>query len=626
VTTVAAGTHNRNGIGSVTLGNGTTYNGSSVATPVGPAPFIDSTAAGVDGADPTEAALCYSKTDNEGVAVLDPAKVAGKIVLCDRGVTARVNKSLAVQEAGGVGMVLVNTSPSSINADFHFVPTVHVRGCVQTSAGPPPVIDCSERDALKAYAATAGATAKINQSTITYSDPAPFTATFSSRGPLVAGGGDLLKPDVIAPGQDILAAVAPPGNAGRDFNLYSGTSMSAPHVAGLAALLRHRHPAWSPMAIKSALMTSGSDILDGPNTNPLVIFRQGAGHVRPNAAANPGLVFDSGFNDWVAMLCGSTNAVSPAFCNSLKAQGYSFDVSDMNVASVAIGDLAGIQAVTRRVTNVGGNAATYTPSVSGLSGITVAFEPAALSIGPGETKTLRMTFTRTTAALSSYAGGQIAPAELTLSGMSGETSYGIQTGYNGELAYAKRGLIPSQVFSGTVPDDPTDNFNTANPAGNQGIVTHDIAAPANSTLLRVSMFDAETDGEDDIDLYLYRVDPDGSDPGTDPDLVLVGSSGGGTSAEQIQITPPAAGANYRLFVHGWGTDGPDANYSLHSWVLGTSDAGNMTVTGPSTATIGGKGTVNLSWAGLEAGKRYLGQIRYMQGTTTHGTTIVRVDS
>ena len=87
--------------------------------------------------------------------------------------------------------------------------------------------------------------------------PAPFTASFSSRGPLRAGNGDLLKPDLIAPGQDILAGVAPPGNSGRLFDLYSGTSMSSPHVAGLAALFKELHPNWSPMAIKSALMTTG---------------------------------------------------------------------------------------------------------------------------------------------------------------------------------------------------------------------------------------------------------------------------------------------------------------------------------------------------------------------------------
>ncbi|HQX01570.1 MAG TPA: S8 family peptidase, partial [Anaerolineales bacterium] len=101
ITTVAAGTHNRNSAGSVTL-NAVTYSGASLAAAAVTAPLIDSTAAGLPGADPTQVALCYSSAD--GGAVLDPALVAGKIVVCDRGVTARVNKSLAVLEAGGVGM------------------------------------------------------------------------------------------------------------------------------------------------------------------------------------------------------------------------------------------------------------------------------------------------------------------------------------------------------------------------------------------------------------------------------------------------------------------------------------------------------------------------------------------
>ncbi len=110
ITTVAAGTHNRDGQGSVTLGNGVTYNGPSLANAVGPAPLIDSTAAGLPGANPTSLALCFTAADNGGTPVLDPAKVAGKIVVCDRGVNARVNKSLAVRDAGGIGMILVNTA------------------------------------------------------------------------------------------------------------------------------------------------------------------------------------------------------------------------------------------------------------------------------------------------------------------------------------------------------------------------------------------------------------------------------------------------------------------------------------------------------------------------------------
>ena len=114
ITTVAAGTHNRNGDGSVTLGNGVTYTGAVARRrAVGPAPLIDSTAAGLPGANPTRCALCFAAADNGGTPVLDPAKVPGKIVVCDRGVNARVNKSLAVQQAGGVGMILVNIAPDS---------------------------------------------------------------------------------------------------------------------------------------------------------------------------------------------------------------------------------------------------------------------------------------------------------------------------------------------------------------------------------------------------------------------------------------------------------------------------------------------------------------------------------
>ncbi|MEV1243705.1 S8 family serine peptidase [Nonomuraea sp. NPDC050022] len=321
VTTVAAGTHNRGTQGSATLGNGTTYSGASLAaTKAGPAPLVDATAAELPGADPTRLAQCYAARDNDGKAVLDPAKVKGKIVVCDRGETPRVNKSVAVAEAGGIGMILTNTDENSLNADLHSLPTVHLA--------------VKDRQAVKDYAAADGATATIDQAKINNNTPAPYVAEFSSRGPLYAAGGDLLKPDVIAPGQDILAAYAPPGANGAEFNISSGTSMAAPHVAGLAALLKDLHPDWSPMAIKSALMTSGSDILDGPGTDPSVIFSQGAGHVTPNSAADPGLVYDSGIEDWIAFLCATTKGVSEQVCDALAKKGYSLQARELNVPYV----------------------------------------------------------------------------------------------------------------------------------------------------------------------------------------------------------------------------------------------------------------------------------------------------
>ena len=605
LTTVAAGTHNRDGRGSVTLGNGVTYFGASVATPVS-APLVDSTAAGLAGADPTAVALCYSAADNGGTPVLDPARVAGKIVVCQRGVTARTSKSQAVQQAGGVGMILINTSANSINADLHFVPTVHLQN--------------TDLTAVRNYAATAGATASIAQSTIVFNAPAPFTAAFSSRGPLRAGNGDLLKPDVIAPGQDILAAVAPPGNNGRDFDIYSGTSMSSPHVAGLAALLKNLHRDWSPMMIKSALMTTAYDVLDGPNTNPLVIFRQGAGHVRPNSAADPGLVFDSGFSDWLSFIC----AVQPGGgCTGVTP----IDPSNLNMASIAIGDIAGVQTVTRRVTNVGQVDESYTASYTGLVGMTVAL-PGAIAVPRGATRSFNVTFTSAGAAPNAYVGGQItftgnrghvvrvpvvirpvalaAPAQVS-------ASYSVTFGYNGPFTATPRGLIPSIITPGTVTQDPDQIFD---PSDSTGTIAIPVTIPAGSTYVRYSLFDADVAPGSDMDLYVYQ------------GATLVGASSSGTSAEEVNFTfasPTASPINLTVYVHGWGLPAGASPFALHAWSLGTAAAGNMTVSAPATATVGATGAINLSFSGLTVGTRYLGSIVYAGAAGMPNPTIVRID-
>lgn len=610
LTTVAAGTHNRSGEGSVTLGNGDTYYGASVATAVGPAPLVDSVNVGLAGADPTQVELCY-------IGTLDPALVAGKIVLCKRGVIARVDKSRAVKMAGGVGMILYNDPDSSLNADFHFVPTVHVNK--------------ADGLAIKGYIAAkgAGATATINAATIVYDTPAPYTASFSSRGPLLAGDGDLLKPDLMAPGVDILAAVAPPGNAGFNFNLYSGTSMSAPHVAGVAALLKDLHPDWSPMAIKSALMTSAYDILD--ETGAVKIFRMGAGHINPNAAADPGLIYDSGWNDWLAFLCGTTTGVSPATCALLESWGYSTEPSNLNVPSIAIGALAGTQTVTRTVENLYGLTSHYEVSIQGMDGIGVVVEPDELTLNPGVSADFEVTFTTTTAALNAYTGGFLtwsdehghvvripmvvkpvalaAPKEVF--GTGGPLSFDVTFGYAGNFTAAARGLVPAVTFTDTVLDDPTDSFVPGGP----GTKSYDIVVPVGTTYFRASLFDEFTDGADDLDLYVYR--------GT----TLVGSSGSGTSAEEVNLINPPAGT-YTVWVHGWGTDGPDAVYTLFTWVLGTADAGNMSVSAPAAAVLGATGTIALTFSSLSSATKYLGSIAYYNGATPLlvNPTIVRIDT
>jgi hypothetical protein len=592
ITTVAAGTHNRDGQGSVTLGNGVTYNGASVAAALSSSPLIAASAAGVAGADPAQVALCYGAAD--GATVLDPAKVAGKIVVCDRGVTARTNKSLAVQQAGGVGMILANTSANSLNADLHSVPTVHVQN--------------TDRAAIYAYAAGAGATAVINAANIVFNAAAPFTASFSSRGPLRGGNGDLLKPDLIAPGQDIIAAVSPIGYNGRLFDSLSGTSMSSPHVAGLAALMKELEPGWSPMAIKSALMTTGTDVLDGgtppaAENNPVLIFRQGAGHVRPMAAANPGLVFDSSFGDWLSFICG----VQPGGgCTGVTPM----DPSNLNVASIAIGDMAGVQTVKRRVTNVSGGPLTVNSSVTGMAGFSVAVSPASLTLAKGETKEFTVAFTRTSATLNAYTGGQLrwtgggytarspivvrpvalaAPAEAS-------GSFNVTFGYNGPFSAAPRGLVPSVVNAGSVSTGQALDY------------TVDI--PAGTTYARFAMFDADVSPASDIDLEVYNSAG-----------ALVASSGSATSTETANILNPAAGT-YTVRVVGFATGSGAASFKLHTFVLGSTAAGNMTVTAPASAAIGASGTIEIATSGLTAGTRYLGSVVYAGAAGLPNPTII----
>ncbi|XP_021800924.1 subtilisin-like protease SBT1.2 [Prunus avium] len=146
------------------------------------------------------------------------------------------------------------------------------------------------------------------------SDPlAPKVATFSSRGPNTASPG-ILKPDIIGPGVDILAAwpvsVDNATKSNATFNIISGTSMSTPHLSGIAALLKSSHPDWSPAAIKSAIMTSanvlnlaGLPIVD-QRLNRADVFAIGAGHVNPTKANDPGLIYDTQPKDYIPYLCG----------------------------------------------------------------------------------------------------------------------------------------------------------------------------------------------------------------------------------------------------------------------------------------------------------------------------------
>jgi hypothetical protein len=387
--------------------------------------------------------------------------------------------------------------------------------------------------------------------------------------------------------------------------------------------MKQRHPDWSPSMIKSAFMTTASQLRNNSTAIAGGPFAIGAGHVAPNPATDPGLVYDSGYNDWIAFLCGSGQIGG---CGT-----FGIDPSDLNYPSIAIGSLTGTQTVTRRVKNVSATAALYTASVQAPSGITVAVIPSSFSIAPGATQTFTATITRTTAALNTYSAGAItwsdgaghvvrspfvvrpvalaAPAEVSSNGST--ITYPVTFGYTGPFAATPRGLVPATLSTDAVGDDPDDSFDPANPLG-PGVTAVTVVIPPGTTHARFSLFDANVSPVSDLDLYVFR----GS--------TLVGASGGATSAEEVNLLNPAADT-YTAYVHGFAVPGT-ATFTLFSWALGPAGAGNMTVGAPASAVLGATGAINLTFSGLAPSTKYMGSVLYGGVAGLPNPTIVRVDT
>ncbi|CAL1376004.1 unnamed protein product [Linum trigynum] len=229
-----------------------------------------------------------------------------------------------------------------------------------------------------------------------YTAQAPVVASYSSRGPDVNNAllqtADVLKPNIMAPGSSIWAAWSPnsegdPYIKGQNFALVSGTSMATPHIAGVAALIKHKHPKWSPAAITSAMMTtadrsdlSGSPILaqSANQLGPATPFDHGSGSVNPARAIDPGLVFNADFDHYVQFLCSvpgvDDDSVRRAVGTGCPPRRQSW-CSDLNTPSVTISNLVGSRKVIRTVTNVSGMDEFYRVTVRKPAGVNITVRP-----------------------------------------------------------------------------------------------------------------------------------------------------------------------------------------------------------------------------------------------------------
>ncbi|XP_057511744.1 subtilisin-like protease [Actinidia eriantha] len=348
ILTVGASTLDRSIRATAKLGNMEEYDGESLFQPSDfPSTMLPLVYAGMSNPD---SASC-------GPGSLNNIDVKGKVVVCEKGGgIGRIAKGRTVKDAGGAALILMNQEKDGYStlADAHVLPATHVSYAAGVE--------------IKVYInSTKTPVATILfKGTVIGDNYAPKVTSFSSRGPSLASPG-ILKPDIIGPGVSILAAwpasVKGKPDTSSTFNVISGTSMSCPHLSGIAALLKSAHPDWSPAAIKSAIMTTAHSrnlkhepILD-ERILPADVFATGAGHVNPLTAINPGLIYDLKPDDYIPYLCGlgyTDQEIGFIISRKVKcSDASSIPEAQLNYPSFSITLGSSNQTYSRTVTNVG---------------------------------------------------------------------------------------------------------------------------------------------------------------------------------------------------------------------------------------------------------------------------------
>jgi hypothetical protein len=482
------------------------------------------------------------------------------------------------------------------------VPTVH--------------LDSQYHNQVLAYAATSGATATFTpDNTSAYTPPTPIVAGFSSRGPVLADGSDIIKPDISAPGVAIIADGANAAGGTPTFEFLSGTSMAAPHISGLGLLYLGVHPTASPSEIKSALMTTAYDTKDGTGKAVTDPFTQGAGHADPTKFFAPGLLYLNGVDDWNGYIQGIGYDVGAT----------PIDPSNLNLASIAIGSLTGSETITRTVT--ARQAGTFTAKVA-VAGVDAVVSPSTLTFAAGESKSFTVAFNRTTAPLDAFTTGSltwtsgsttvrspiavkpvtiVAPASAKGTGTYGSVDITVTPGGDGDIPLSTTGLT-----AGILQPDPTPGGAPGHSGSSAegSTFNYTVDVPKGSQYAR---FDLDTtDNTADLDLVVYRLDAAGTP-------IAAFQSATGSADERVNLLAPDAGS-YLVEVTVYAA--PVATtFDLRTYAVAKKGA-TLTLTPP---VLPGKqavpATYTAAWAGLAPYSNYLGLVNY---GATGAYTVVNV--
>jgi len=591
------------------------------------------------------------------------AEIRGNIALVQRGYCNFDHKISIAQKAGAIAVVVFSNdmkllvmtgNPSGLN-----IPAV--------------MINQADGQLLRDYL-LAGEPIEITldkSQFITFEDDGNVMGTFSGRGPSF-GDSDFLKPDLVAPGTAILGAQTPNvanGFKGESFQYLSGTSQSAPHVAGIAALIKQANPEWSPAEIKSALMTtSRQNIRKENDLGPANPFDMGAGHIVPNSAIDPGLLYPIETQAYDEYLCTIGVERRPrAQCQTLALTGYADVARNINLPSVAITELAGSVDIKRRVTNAG-PAAQFNMEMNLPAGISLEVEPASLSLATGESADFTLTFRSDGTGLDQWFHGNfswvssshrvyspfvvqpalfVSPDYRFGENESGSLIVPVGFGYNGAYSVGTNGLFQACILPATIqPDNSCVNSGAASVANDptpEKIYVYEDEPPpwvtrftietedTDNEFLRVALFGSDelTDSSADLDLYLYYCEEIASAARCiifDRDAYA--SATPDTADELIDVLKPLSGT-WVIDVHGYNTrNGGPANFRLYAWSFGSDiAAGNLTLTDvPAVAEPGANADVAAGWSNLPQGLWLGGVTHYGDNGMPLGTTIIEVDN
>lgn len=521
-----------------------------------------------------------------------PGTFSGQIVVCDRGIYARVDKGSSVKNGGAGGMVLANdyANGDSLVADGHVLPAVH--------------ITYNDGVALKSWlssgsnhqGAISGTT--VDENTVN----GDIMTSSSSRGGNSAVPG-IIKPDVSAPGLDILAANGT--NNAATWGLLTGTSMSSPHAAGAAALLISLHPEWSPAEIQSALMnTAYSTILKEDGATPADPFDTGSGRIDVSQAARVGFVLDETYARYLA--------ANPS-------QGG--DPKTLNIPSLGQENIVNTASWTRTLTSAAATGITWTATVTNPSGVNLSVNPSIFTLAAGGTQQVTITADASSAALDTWlfgrvvfipSGGGMEAAQFPValkrvafmnlrhddvrkSSFAIEKNLEVSRAITG-LTVTKNGLIAATVpeaklYQDPTPSEPFDgNWDPDDPANKDGLWVQMVTVPAGSKRLVTEI--VATDSPD-VDLYLYRW--------TGSAWEWFCTSASVSSTEYCSVNDPPAG-DYYAWIQNWAASDPTGttpdNVELATAVVPAASAENLTVAlvnGGTSVPAGQPFDLKLSW-------------------------------